>query len=93
MLDPDEADRVAEAFGVALPQVEKDHLVSELLGGLSAAAADDLVFIGGTARQGRIFQMAGSRRTSISSPVAPGLRLSNALRMCWRVPQCAVMAG
>jgi hypothetical protein len=49
MLDPDEETAVAERFGVAQAQVRRDHLISHLLAALSARAADQVVFFGGTA--------------------------------------------
>jgi predicted nucleotidyltransferase component of viral defense system len=49
MLDPDEEAAVAERFGVSIPQVRRDHLISHLLAALSAHAADQVVFFGGTA--------------------------------------------
>jgi predicted nucleotidyltransferase component of viral defense system len=49
MLDPDELLDVANAFGVDERQVLRDHLISHLLAAISAEAADELVFIGGTA--------------------------------------------
>jgi predicted nucleotidyltransferase component of viral defense system len=49
MLDPDEETAVADRFGVARPQVRRDHLISHLLAALSARAADRVVFFGGTA--------------------------------------------
>lgn len=49
MLDPDEETAVADRFGVARPQVRRDHLISHLLAALSARAADHVVFFGGTA--------------------------------------------
>lgn len=49
MLDPDEETAVAEQFGVARPQVRRDHLISHLLAALGAHAADQVVFFGGTA--------------------------------------------
>jgi Nucleotidyl transferase AbiEii toxin, Type IV TA system len=49
MLHPDEEADVAEQFGVSLPQVRRDHLISHLLAALSAHAADQVVFFGGTA--------------------------------------------
>ena len=49
MLDPADAAAVAERFGVSAGQVERDHLVSELLALLSEHVAEDLVFFGGTA--------------------------------------------
>lgn len=49
MLNSDEEAAVAEHFGVARPQVRRDHLISHLLAALSANAADQLVFFGGTA--------------------------------------------
>ena len=45
----DERDRVTDLFGVAPEQVERDHLISLLLGYLSEHFADRLHFIGGTA--------------------------------------------
>jgi hypothetical protein len=49
MLDPDEEAAVADRFGVALPQVRRDHLISHLLAALSTYAADQVIFFGGTA--------------------------------------------
>lgn len=40
---------VAPQFVVARAQVERDHLISHLVGHLSAHFADRVVFIGGTA--------------------------------------------
>jgi predicted nucleotidyltransferase component of viral defense system len=49
MLDPAEETAVADKFGVARPQVRRDHLISHLLAALSARAVDQVVFFGGTA--------------------------------------------
>nr|WP_306436871.1 nucleotidyl transferase AbiEii/AbiGii toxin family protein [Rhodococcus sp. 06-1059B-a] len=48
-MNPNELDSVATQFGVARAQVERDHLISHLLGYLSAHFADRITFIGGTA--------------------------------------------
>ena len=48
-MNPDELESVATQFGVARGQVERDHLISHLLGYLSTHFADRIVFIGGTA--------------------------------------------
>jgi predicted nucleotidyltransferase component of viral defense system len=48
-MDIDERDRVAEQFGVATEQVERDHLISYLLAFLSAQFGERIHFIGGTA--------------------------------------------
>lgn len=45
----DERDAVAQQFGVAPEQVERDHLISHPLGLLSRDFADRIHFIGGTA--------------------------------------------
>lgn len=45
----DERDAVAAQFGVAPEQVERDHLISHLLGFLSDQYVDKVHFIGGTA--------------------------------------------
>jgi predicted nucleotidyltransferase component of viral defense system len=45
----DERDQVAQQFGVAPEQVERDHLISYLLGFLSERFGDRIHFIGGTA--------------------------------------------
>lgn len=45
----DERDRVATQFGVAIEQVERDHLISHLLAFLSRQLGDRIHFIGGTA--------------------------------------------
>lgn len=49
MLSPEEEIAVAEKFGVARPQVRRDHLISHLLAALSSYAADEVIFFGGTA--------------------------------------------
>jgi hypothetical protein len=45
----DEKTTVAEQFGVATEQVERDHLISHLLAFLSRDFGDRIHFIGGTA--------------------------------------------
>jgi predicted nucleotidyltransferase component of viral defense system len=49
VLDPDELHDVASTFGVDEQQVLRDHLISHLLAAISAEAADELIFFGGTA--------------------------------------------
>lgn len=49
MLDPTELQHVAETFGVDESQVLRDHLISHLLAAITADAADDVMFFGGTA--------------------------------------------
>ena len=44
-----ELDAVAEQFGVAEPQVQRDYAISHLLAVLSQRAADRVIFFGGTA--------------------------------------------
>lgn len=48
-MNSDERDWVATQFGVAPEQVERDHLISHLLGFLSREFGDRVHFIGGTA--------------------------------------------
>ncbi|GEA89795.1 nucleotidyl transferase AbiEii/AbiGii toxin family protein [Cellulomonas cellasea] len=48
-LDPDELVSVAERFGVADEQVQRDHAISHMLAALARTAADHVVFFGGTA--------------------------------------------
>jgi predicted nucleotidyltransferase component of viral defense system len=48
-VDFDERDQVAQQFGVAPEQVERDHLISYLLAYLSEQFGDRIHFIGGTA--------------------------------------------
>jgi predicted nucleotidyltransferase component of viral defense system len=48
-MDLDERDQVAQQFGVAPEQVERDHLISHLLAYLSKQFGDRIHFIGGTA--------------------------------------------
>lgn len=48
-MDFDERDQVAQQFGVAPEQVERDHLISYLLAYLSEQFGDHIHFIGGTA--------------------------------------------
>ena len=49
MLDPDELHDIASTFGVDEQKVLRDHLISHLLAVISAEAANELVFFGGTA--------------------------------------------
>lgn len=49
MLDPDQLQGVAQTFGVDESQVLRDHLISHLLAAISAEAAEQIVFFGGTA--------------------------------------------
>ena len=48
-MSSDEKAAVAEQFGVATEQVERDHLISHLLAFLSRDFGDRIHFIGGTA--------------------------------------------
>lgn len=48
-MNSDEKVAVAEQFGVAAEQVERDHLISHLLAFLSRDFGDRIHFIGGTA--------------------------------------------
>jgi hypothetical protein len=48
-LDQDEARAVAARFGVAIEQVRRDHLLSQVLAAISNAHADRVIFFGGTA--------------------------------------------
>jgi len=48
-MDLDERDQVAQQFGVAPEQVERDHLISHLLAYLSEQFGERIHFIGGTA--------------------------------------------
>lgn len=48
-LDPDERAATATEFGVADAQVERDYLISLILGHLSSTHAESLIFFGGTA--------------------------------------------
>jgi len=49
MLDPTEAQTLAEQFGASPGQIARDHLISHLLAALSTHAADQVIFFGGTA--------------------------------------------
>lgn len=49
MLEPTELQDVTAAFGVYEDQVLRDHLISHLLAAISAEAAHEVVFFGGTA--------------------------------------------
>jgi len=53
MADPEvldaEMQQVAEAFGVAMEQVRRDHLISHVLGAISQDLPDRVIFFGGTA--------------------------------------------
>jgi predicted nucleotidyltransferase component of viral defense system len=49
VLDPAEAARIQEQFGVDDLQVRRDHLLSHLLAALARHAADQVIFFGGTA--------------------------------------------
>jgi predicted nucleotidyltransferase component of viral defense system len=48
-MDSDEREEIAQRFGVAPEQVERDHLISHLLAFLSDNFGDRIQFIGGTA--------------------------------------------
>lgn len=48
-LDAVTARQVADQFGVAIEQGHRDHLISHLLGRLSAQHSKDIIFYGGTA--------------------------------------------
>lgn len=83
MLDPDEAQAVAERFGVASAQVARDHLISHVLAALSDLAGDDVVFFGGTALsrthipEGRLSEdidlLAVAGRGAGAARIEPGL--------------------
>ena len=49
MIDETELRAVADAFGVADVQVLRDHLISHILGAISAELGDRVTFFGGTA--------------------------------------------
>lgn len=49
VVDVSERDAVATRFGVSAEQVDRDHLISHILGAISTRFADRLHFIGGTA--------------------------------------------
>ena len=55
----DERDAVAQQFGVAAEQVERDHLISHLLGFLSRDFGDRVHFIGRTALAAPTFRTDG----------------------------------
>lgn len=48
-MNGDERDAVAEQFGVAVEQVERDHLISHVLAFLGTNVGDQIQFVGGTA--------------------------------------------
>lgn len=99
MLDQGELQHVAAAFGVDESQVLRDHLISHLLAAISAEAADQLVFFGGTALarsivpDGRLSEdidlIATSKRRDIAERLTAGL--PRALRrefpdLAWQPP-------
>jgi predicted nucleotidyltransferase component of viral defense system len=49
MLSAQDRAVVAERFGADESQIERDHIISHLLAGLSQVVGDDVVFFGGTA--------------------------------------------
>ena len=49
MLDPRDLAEVATTFGVAEPQVRRDHLIGHVLAALTTVDEPSLVFFGGTA--------------------------------------------
>jgi hypothetical protein len=73
MLSLAEEAAAAEQFGVARPQVHRDHLISHLLAALSAHAADAVVFFGGTALS-RTFVPAGRLSEDIDLIAVRGRR-------------------
>ncbi|MDN5856811.1 MAG: nucleotidyl transferase AbiEii/AbiGii toxin family protein [Actinomycetia bacterium] len=54
MLDPAELQRVAAAFGVSEPQVQRDHLISHLLAWHDRSATRDLWDLWALARHGHL---------------------------------------
>jgi len=74
MADPEvldaEMQQVAEAFGVAMEQVRRDHLISHVLGAISQDLPDRVIVFGKPRCPGRTYRTAGSARTSTSSPSA-----------------------
>jgi predicted nucleotidyltransferase component of viral defense system len=83
MLHPDEETAVADQFGVARMQVQRDHLISHLLAALNTHAADQVVFFGGTALSrtfapdGRLSEdidlIATGRRRDVAEVIQDGL--------------------
>jgi predicted nucleotidyltransferase component of viral defense system len=73
-VDFDERDQVAQQFGVAPEQVERDHLISYLLAYLSEQFGDRIHFFGGTALARTHLPTVGSARTSTLSRLILGAR-------------------
>ena len=61
-MNADERAEIAQQFGVAPEQVERDHLISHLLAFLSQNISDRIHFIGGTALARTHFPDGGSAR-------------------------------
>jgi predicted nucleotidyltransferase component of viral defense system len=99
----EEWEAVAERFGVDVEQVRRDHLISHVLGALSAQVpTDDLVFFGGTAlsrtflTDGRLSEdidlLALSPRAGVAATVEAAVRRGLARthgRPVWRPPLTA----
>lgn len=49
MLDPTEAQEIADQFGASTSQIRRDHLISHLLAALTELAGPEVIFFGGTA--------------------------------------------
>lgn len=85
MLDPDELQDVAGAFGVDEHQVLRDHLISHLLAAISMEAADEIMFFGGTALARSV--IPGGRLSEDIDLVASGSRQEIARNLTAALPR------
>ena len=85
MLDPDQLQGVAETFGVDESQVLRDHLISHLLAAISAEAAEQIVFFGGTALARSL--IPDGRLSEDIDLIAAGTRTAIAQRLTTALPR------
>jgi hypothetical protein len=85
VLDPDQLQSVAETFGVDESQVLRDHLISHLLAAISAEAAAQVVFFGGTALARSL--IPDGRLSEDIDLIATGTRTAIAQRLTTALPR------
>lgn len=85
MLDPNQLQGVAETFGVDESQVLRDHLISHLLAAISAEAAEQIVFFGGTALARSL--IPDGRLSEGIDLIATGTRTAIAQRLTTALPR------
>lgn len=77
VLDPDDRRRIARQFGVATPQVLRDHVISHALAAIATLESPQITFFGGTA---------------LSRTLLPDVRLSEDIDLLVEGPRAAIAA-